>query len=143
MFCYTFFYCLQYFLPFEIMLYSYKLNMYLCDNLVFQKQFSSLFQNMIWYFVKFFVCLLVQTLMNLSIDERCRKNNLSTSMIALSQKMALHTLPRRHLHQSRLLMLMEVPLVMSPSKYNLGKLITSSSFPNAGSVLSMFSALTS
>ncbi|AQK80000.1 hypothetical protein ZEAMMB73_Zm00001d035952 [Zea mays] len=35
--------------------------------------------------VKFFVCLLVQTLMNLSIDERCRKNNLSTSMIALSQ----------------------------------------------------------
>ncbi|AQK61359.1 hypothetical protein ZEAMMB73_Zm00001d054111 [Zea mays] len=93
--------------------------------------------------VKFFVCLLVQTLMNLSIDERCRKNNLSTSMIALSQKMALHTLPRRHLHQSRLLMLMEVPLVMSPSKYNLGKLITSSSFPNAGSVLSMFSALTS
>jgi hypothetical protein len=85
MFCYTFFYCLQYFLPFEIMLYSYKLNMYLCDNLVFQKQFSSLFQNMIWYFMKFFVCLLVQTLMNLSIDEWCRKNNLSTSMIALSQ----------------------------------------------------------
>uniref|UniRef100_A0A804PL64 Uncharacterized protein n=1 Tax=Zea mays TaxID=4577 RepID=A0A804PL64_MAIZE len=27
----------------------------------------------------------VKTLMNLSIDERCRKNNLSTSMIALSQ----------------------------------------------------------